>query len=95
VVKPFAVCVGLNEPQVLLPQVTVQFTPALAGSLATVALTVAVALVCKMVGGACVKVIVMGAGVMVTVANTVFVGSALEAAVIVTVPPVGTRVGAV
>ena len=38
VVEPLAVCVGEKEPQAgALPQVTVQSTPALAGSLLTVA----------------------------------------------------------
>jgi hypothetical protein len=96
VAAPLAVCAGLNEPHApALPQVTVQSTPLLAGSLETVALTVALALVCNVVGGAWVKTITMSGGVMVTTAETVLVGSAVEEAVIVTVPPTGIAAGAV
>ena len=53
---PLGVCVGLNDPQVALPQVTVQSTPpALAESLVTVAVMAAVVPACTDVGGVEVK----------------------------------------
>jgi hypothetical protein len=93
VVAPLAVCVALKEPQLPLPQVTAQSTPALAGSLTTAAPTVAVPPTLMTEGGASVKEMEMV--VMVTVALAVLVGSALAVAVIVTVLPVGTMAGAV
>jgi len=55
-VAPLAVWAGLNEPQFELVQLTIQSTPRFAESLVTVALIVAVVLVCKEAGGALVKV---------------------------------------
>jgi hypothetical protein len=49
---PLAVCVGLNEPQELEPQVTDQSTPSLRESLVIVAATEAVAPAGKAAGGA-------------------------------------------
>jgi hypothetical protein len=62
--------------------------------LETVALILAVAEVCKEVGGACVNAMVIGATIA-TEAETVVVGLAWEAAIIFTVLPVGTEAGAV
>ena len=55
-----------NDPQApVLPQVTVQLTPALLESLETMAVSVAVALVCKDVGGELnVTEIIGGGGVL-------------------------------
>jgi hypothetical protein len=73
--------------------VTDQSTPRFSGSLETVALIIAVALICMDVGGATVKTMET-AGLIVTVAETVIDGSAVALAVMVTVPPVGTVGGA-
>ena len=64
---PLAVCAGLNEPQLEIEQVTVQSTPPLEESFVTVTLTCAVALVLKLLGGACVKATLMPGGPMVNV----------------------------
>jgi hypothetical protein len=95
VTAPLAVCAGLNEPQLALPQVTVQATPLLAVSFVTVAITGALAPVSRVAGGACVSMIVIAGVVIVTVALTVFVGSMVAVAVMVTVPPTGGTAGAV
>ena len=65
VAEPLAVWAGLKEPQLELPQVTVQSTPAADESLLTVAANIAVVPVCKEAGGTWVKVIVIGGGVVV------------------------------
>jgi hypothetical protein len=92
----------LNEPQLalpLLPQVTVQFTPAFVESLETVALSVAVKPAWRKAGGLpeAVKAIVMPGGpdVMVIGIFRTLVLSAVDVAVMFTVPPVGTDAGAV
>ena len=71
VAAPLAVWAGLKEPQLELPQATVQSTPASDGSLVTVAVNIAVAPACKEAGGAWVKAMVIGDGAMVTMACTV------------------------
>ena len=55
VVAPLAVCFGEKLPQLgALPHVTTQSTPALAGSLVTVAATIAPLPVIMVLGGNCV-----------------------------------------
>jgi hypothetical protein len=95
VVAPLAVCVGLKEPQLPPLHDTVQSTPRFCESLATVALIMACAPTCMEGGGAIVKPMEITGAVIATVAVTVFVGSAVAAAVIITVPPVGIAGGAV
>jgi hypothetical protein len=100
---PLAVSVGLNEPQfppVPAVQLTVQETPfgGVVLSFVTVALICTVASATIVAGGASpeVKAIVMAVeGSMVTFWLTDMLELAPEAAVIVTVPPVGMMVGAV
>src|SRR6266849_2060937 len=90
VFAPLAVCAGLNAPQLALPQVTVQSTPAFVESFETVALICAVELTASDAGGAVVKAMLMGGVVvMVTLAVTNLVLFAVDAALIVTVFPVG------
>ena len=83
---------GLNDPQFALPQVTVQFTPRESFVTAVIAVML---LICTDEGGAGLKVTVIGGMVMVIAAETDFVLSAVEVAVIVTSPPLGTADGAV
>lgn len=70
---PLAVLVGLKDPQALPLQVTVQFTPALAASLVTTAVRLAVAAVVRVVGAAGLKATEIGCtgAVMVMVAEAV------------------------
>jgi hypothetical protein len=91
VVTPLAVCVGLNDPQLALPQLTVQSTPPLEGSPETVAATDVVVLA-SMEAGGCrlrIRLIVL---VIVTLAVTVLVLSAVAVAAMITLP---TALGAV
>jgi hypothetical protein len=82
----------LKAPQApALPQVTDQVTPAFAGSLLTVAVSGAAALVCSN-GGAPARVTEISAILMIAEAN--LVGSVTEVAVMVT-PDLGTAAGAV
>jgi len=97
---PLAVCAGLKEPQLELWQVTVQSTPAFVESLETAALSVAVAPVWREEGGLpdAVKAMEMPGGgpeVMVIGIFRTLVLSAVDVAVMFTVPPVGTDAGAV
>jgi hypothetical protein len=94
------VFVGVRVPQPggAFGQVTVQLTPAFVVSFVTVAAIFAVPLTNMVVGGACpdVKAIEMAVeGVIVTVAVTNFVLSAVDVAVMVIVLPLGTAAGAV
>jgi hypothetical protein len=66
-----------------------------AESLETVAATLAVAFVCMDAGGAVVMAIEIGGAVIVTLAVAFLVASLTDVAVIVTLPPAGTAVGAV
>ena len=87
---------GLNDPQApVLPQVTVQSTPAFVESNETTAVIGLVVLTCIDVGGGGLKTTVIGGGVMVMFAETNFVLSAVEVAVTVTILPLGTAAGAV
>src|SRR5271156_4315891 len=95
-----AVLGGAMVPQFGGPavQLIVQFTPALVRSLVTVASMLAVALTLMVLGGKWPDVNTMEIaveGVIVTVAMTDFVLSAVDVAVIVTVLPEGTAAGAV
>ena len=81
---PLAVLVGLKDPQELLLQVTVQLTPPLAVSLATVAVRLAVAPAAIDVGGLLIVTVIAGAA-MVMMAEPV----APEAVVAVMVTEVG------
>jgi hypothetical protein len=85
----------LNEPQIELPQVTAQSTPAFEESLDTVALIVAWAPVPREAGGACVKAMATAAPVIITVAVRVSVVFAVAVAVMVTALPDGITAGAV
>jgi hypothetical protein len=57
VAEPLAVCLGFKEPQLELPQVTLQSTPLFPLSFVTVVLSIARALVCNEDGSAWVKAI--------------------------------------
>ena len=87
----------MNEPQApALPQLALQSTPLFAGSLVTVAATFAVLLTVRLPGGAIEKATAIGApAVTLIVAEADLVASAVEVAVMVTVPPAGTLAGAV
>jgi hypothetical protein len=97
---PLAVC-ALMDPQApvaLLPQLTVQVTPALFASFVTLAisctLSYAPVVVAYVLAGVTLTPMAT-TGRMVTVPLTDLVESVTEAAVIVTVPPLGTLDGAV
>jgi hypothetical protein len=76
------VWVALNDPQPELPQVTLQSTPLLPESFATVAVIMAVALVVRVLGGVGVNVTEMGgAAVIVNVSESFLVISATDVAV--------------
>ena len=93
---PLAVCAEVNEPQApALPQVTVQSAPLVIESFVSVTLIAVMEEVATEVGRALVKTIMMGgAVVMVMTAVTNLLLSAVEAAFMVTVLPVGTAAGA-
>jgi hypothetical protein len=93
VLAPLAVCVGLNEPQVLAGA-QLQVTPAFAESLPTVAAIGAVAPIFSEAGGGVLRDTETGAPID-TVALTLFVGSWVDVAVMVTCPFCGTVAGAV
>lgn len=80
---PLAVLVGLKDPQELLLQVTVQLTPALAVSLATVAARLAVAPAAIDAGGLLIVTEMAGAA-MVMVAEAAAVVPEEVVAVMVT-----------
>jgi galactokinase len=84
-------------PHEELPQVTDHFTPPFALSLLTTAIRLAVALTTSDVGGVGVRATEIGGGgaVIVIVAEAVFVPSATDVAVTVTVAGLGTALGAV
>ena len=97
---PLAVWVAIgspdcSEPQLALPQVTVQFTPAATASLVTVALSSAVPLVPMDAGGSVEIAIVMGSGAMLRAMLVEMEGLLVELAVIVTELPTGMYSGAV
>ena len=78
--------VGLNDPQLPLGA-QLQVTPAFVESLATTAVSVAVALICSEAGGAGLNDTEIPAGaVMVTVACADWVESVTEVATTVTLP---------
>jgi hypothetical protein len=95
VVEPMAVWAGLNEPQIELPQVTVQSAPEFEESLATAALIVAWAPASREAGGGFTKAMDTAAPVIITVATTLLLASAVAVAVMVTALPVGMTAGAV
>ncbi len=88
---------GLNDPHSELPHVTDQSTPSFFESFATTAVSGLVALVSIDEGGAGLNVTVIGGGAVLIfiVAETDIAAFACEAAVTVTVPPLGTVAGAV
>ena len=92
-----AVVVGLKLPHEVLPQVTVQVTPAFFESLVTIAAMLVVALIASDDGGCEANATLMAAPeeVIVTVAEADLVLSATEVAVMVTVAGEGTVEGAV
>jgi hypothetical protein len=85
----------MNEPHGALPQATLQLTPAFCGSLVTTAVKGAVELTFMLARGATIVTEIAAPWVMLTVADTDFVPSATEVAVIVTVLPLGIAGGAV
>jgi hypothetical protein len=96
VATPLAVPAALNAPQALaLPQVTVQATPAFAGSLATKAVIPIPLDTCRDPGRGPKLTAIGAAAAIVMVAWADCVVSVTEVAVTVTVPPVGIAVGAV
>jgi hypothetical protein len=96
VLAPLRVFAGLTAPQApAVPQLTLQVTPALAGSLMTVAVKVAVPLsTTEVADWLSVTVTAPATEVTVIVAEAVLLGSVTELAVMVTVPPAGTVAGA-
>jgi hypothetical protein len=78
VAPPLTVWVGLKEPQLELPQVDVQSTPAPDGSLDTVALTVVVLPSCSVAGGGPVSWMVIGGAMITIFAMAKAVGSAVD-----------------
>jgi hypothetical protein len=92
-----AVLVGFKLPHELLPQVTVQVTPAFFESFVTTAAMLVVALLASDDGGCEANATLMAAPeeVIVTVADEDLVASAPEVAVMVTVAGEGTVEGAV
>ena len=93
---PLAVCAEdwLKAPQAVPPQVAVQFT----AGLPVFGATVAVSLTCEPtinVAGSTEEIVTIVGAVVSTVAIAVadFVGSAVDVAVIVTMPPGGTAAG--
>ena len=92
---PLAVWLKLKEPQELPWHTAVQSTPALLGSKVTIADRFVAALTGRFAVGACDNAMVRGACLIVTTAVAFWLGSAVEVAVIVTVLPAGTIVGAV
>ena len=97
--EPLGVLVGFTEPHTEPGQLNVQLTPEFVGSLLTVAITCADVPASKgkgdIAGWAIVTEIAAATPVMVTAAVTVLVGSAVDATVMVTLPPGGTDGGAV
>ena len=95
---PLAVWVGLKEPQPVVPaagmQLTAQSTPRFAGSLVTLAMSGPEAPTCNG-GGSCVKETEMGGATMVTAAVAAKLLLAVGRAVMLTLLPAGTSVGAV
>ena len=92
---PLALVAGLKLPHCELPQVTDQFTPPLLLSLVTTAVKLPFD-PATIDDGACgLNVTVIGGGVIVIVADTVFVLSESDVAVTVTVLDAGTVAGAV
>jgi hypothetical protein len=96
VLAPLSVAAGLMVPQPpASEQVTVQVTPALAGSFSTVAVRVAVAPVATEVPDWLRLTVSAPAGVVMVIGTeAVLLGSVTEIAVRVTVPPAGTFAGA-
>jgi hypothetical protein len=84
----------LNDPQAATGA-QLQSTPSFCESFVTIAVSGLVELTSMDEGGSGLKETVIGGSVMVIVAEANFVGSACEAAVTVTVPPLGTVAGAV
>jgi hypothetical protein len=97
VLAPLPVVVGLKEPQTLEPQATLQVTSGFAEvSFVIIATKGDVAPTCSDAGGCVKRFTTMGIGdTIVTVAETVLLGSATELAVIFTVEPLGIASGAV
>ena len=83
---PEAVCAGLNDPHEALGA-QLQVTPLFAESLDTVAVMLAVALVCVEEGGAVVMATEIAVAVIVTLAVALFVVSLTAVAVMVTLLP--------
>jgi hypothetical protein len=96
VAVPFGVVEGLKLPHCALPQVTDHVTPALALSLATVAVKAALVVAAREAGGL-LRVTVIGAlgAEMVMVAEADLVESVTEVAVTATVAGLGVEAGAV
>jgi hypothetical protein len=76
----------VKDPQEALGE-QLQVTPLFAGSLETVAVTLAVAFVCIDEGGAVLRASEIGRTVIVTLAVALLVVSLTEVAVMVTLPP--------
>jgi hypothetical protein len=85
---------GLNEPQEV-EGVHDHVTPELVGSFATTAVSVAVAPVCRALGGTGLNETEMAGVAMVTIADAEAEAFCTEVAVIVTEPPLGIAAGAV
>jgi hypothetical protein len=95
VVGPCAELSVPHAPAAVDAHVTVHEAPALAGSFFTSTASVTLPDTCKDAGGVDVNSIEMDGLVMVTVTLLVADGLLVAAAVIVTVPPMGTSDGAV
>jgi hypothetical protein len=89
------VCWGIKEPHAIAPHVTLQSAPS--GLTTVPSVTVAEKLAAAPAeidaGGVCANAMATVGSVMVAVTMALWVGSATEVAVKVTVPPDGTEVG--
>jgi hypothetical protein len=91
---PLAVFVGLNEPQSLEAQVTVQVTPALAASSLTTALNCVLAPALNVAGGCGASTTEIGSPLMLSVTLEYLLGLLVAAAYSVTLPFFGGLPGA-
>src|ERR1700722_833954 len=90
-----AVVAGLKVPHAAAPQVTLHVTPPFLLSPATTAVSGEVLLICKTAGGVDANETLIPAGAAIVIdAEAVAVPSVTELATMLTVPPVGTFVGA-
>lgn len=95
VAKPAAVVTGLNDPQAAEAQLAVQITPALLGSLVTLAARVALLLIWSEAGADMANCTSSGGATIVRFKLLLCDGLPVNVAVMETVNPTGTADGAV